>query len=39
VLPTVLDALQVPDVTLEPGAMLVVHHRKGRVVASELVAP
>ncbi len=39
VLPTVLDALQVPDVFLEPGAMLVVHHRKGRVVASELVEP
>jgi 8-oxo-(d)GTP phosphatase len=37
VLPTVLDALQVPDVTLEPGAMLVVHHRKGRVVATEPV--
>ena len=39
VLPTVLDALQVPDVELEPGSMLVVHHRKGRVVATELVAP
>jgi 8-oxo-dGTP diphosphatase len=39
VLPTVLDALQVPDVFLEPGSMLVVHHRKGRVVASELIAP
>jgi 8-oxo-(d)GTP phosphatase len=39
VLPTVLDALQVPDVALEPGAMLVVHHRKGKVVATELLAP
>ncbi|MCY4726565.1 NUDIX domain-containing protein [Nocardioides sp. STR2] len=39
VLPTVLDALEVPDVFLEPGSMLVVHHRKGRVVASELIAP
>lgn len=37
VLPTVLDALGVPDVTLEPATMLVVHHRKGRVVASERV--
>ena len=39
VLPTVLDALGVPDVRLEPGAMLVVHHRKGRVVASEVLTP
>lgn len=39
VLPTVLDALQVPDVELEPGAMLVAHHRKGRVVATQLVEP
>jgi 8-oxo-dGTP diphosphatase len=39
VLPTVLDALQVPDVFLEPGAMLVVHHRKGRVVATEHLEP
>ncbi|KRE97239.1 hypothetical protein ASG76_00460 [Nocardioides sp. Soil774] len=37
VLPTVLDALRVPDVRLEPGAMLVVHHRKRRVVASEVL--
>ena len=36
VLPTVLDALGVVgDVRLEPGEMLVVHHRKGRVVATE----
>lgn len=39
VLSTVLDALRVPDVTLEPGAMLVVHHRRGRVVATEVVDP
>jgi 8-oxo-dGTP diphosphatase len=39
VLPTVFDALGVPDVRLEPGEMLVVHHRKGRVVASEHLAP
>lgn len=39
VLPTVLDALRVPDTRLEPGSMLVVHHRKGRVVATELVEP
>lgn len=39
VLPTVLDALQVPEVELEPGAMLVAHHRKGRVVATQLVEP
>jgi 8-oxo-dGTP pyrophosphatase MutT (NUDIX family) len=39
VLPTVLDALGVPEVKLEPGAMLVVHHRKGRVVASEQLQP
>ncbi|TGN63684.1 NUDIX hydrolase [Nocardioides eburneiflavus] len=39
VLPTVLDALRVPEVKLEPGAMLVVHHCKGRVVASEQLQP
>ena len=39
VLPTVFDALQVPDAELEPGAMLVVHHRKGRVVATQHVEP
>ena len=39
VLPTVLDALRVPEVKLEPGGMLVVHHRKGRVVAWELLQP
>jgi 8-oxo-dGTP diphosphatase len=36
VLPSVVDALGLPDVELEPGAMLVVHHRKGRVVATEV---
>lgn len=35
VLPAVWDALGLPPVRLEPGAMLVVHHRKGRVVATE----
>ena len=40
VLPTVLDALGVPDdVRLEPGEMLVVHHRKGRIVATERHLP
>ncbi len=35
VLPTVFAALGVPDPRLEPGEMLVVHLRKGRVVATE----
>ncbi|HEX8780479.1 MAG TPA: NUDIX domain-containing protein [Nocardioides sp.] len=35
VLPTVLDALRVRTVRLEPGEMLVVHHRKSRIVATE----
>lgn len=35
VLPTVLDALGVRQVRLEPGEMLVVHHRKGRLLATE----
>jgi 8-oxo-dGTP diphosphatase len=39
VLPTVFDALGVPDVRLEPGEMLVVHHRKGKVVATEVLGP
>ena len=39
VLPTVLDALQLPDTKLETGSMLVVHHRKGRIVATEVVDP
>lgn len=39
VLPTVIDALGVDDVDLEPGAMLVVHHRKGKVVATEVRQP
>ena len=39
VLPTLLDALQLPDTSLEAGAMLVVHHRKGRIVATEVVDP
>jgi 8-oxo-(d)GTP phosphatase len=35
VLPTVYDTLGMRDVHLEPGGMLVVHHRKGKVVATE----
>lgn len=35
VLPTVTLAAGVPDVRLEIAEMLVVHHRKGRVVATE----
>lgn len=35
VLPAVFDALGVPDPALDPGGMLVVHLRKGRVVATE----
>lgn len=35
VLPMVWTALGVPDIELEPGGMVVVHHRKGRVVATE----
>ena len=36
VLPTVFDAIGVPDPKLAPGAMLVVHLRKGKVVGTEL---
>ena len=39
VLPTVLDALRLPETKLEPGWMLVAHHRKGRVVATEVLHP
>lgn len=35
VLPSVFDALGVPDEPLEKGGFTVVHHRKGRVVATE----
>jgi 8-oxo-dGTP pyrophosphatase MutT (NUDIX family)/phosphohistidine phosphatase SixA len=35
VLPWVFDALRVARVKLEPADMLVVHHRRGRVVAAE----
>ena len=35
VLPTVFDALGVGKVRLDPGGMLVVHHRKGKVIATE----
>jgi 8-oxo-dGTP diphosphatase len=39
VLPTVLDALRLPETKLEAGSMLVAHHRKGRVVATEVLRP
>ena len=35
VLPAVFDALGLPEQHLEPGGMLVVHQRKGKVVATE----
>ena len=35
VLPEVYDALGVADPKLEPGAMLVVHHRNGQILALE----
>ena len=39
VLPLVWDALGVPETRLEPGEMLVAHHRRGHVVAVERHAP
>ncbi len=36
VLPAVWDALGVPDPKLEPAGLLVAHHRKGKVVATEV---
>ena len=36
VLPTVWDVLGVRDARLEPAGMVVIHHRSGRVVATEL---
>jgi len=39
VLPLVWDALGIEDTKLEPAAMLVVHHRHGRVVAVEKHRP
>lgn len=36
VLPWVLQALGLPETRLEPGGMVVVHHRDGAVVATEL---
>lgn len=36
VLPSIFDALGVPDPRLDKGAMLVAHLRKGKVVATEL---
>ena len=38
VLPAVWDALGAPEVKLDPGGLVVVHHRKGRIVATELHA-
>jgi phosphohistidine phosphatase SixA/8-oxo-dGTP pyrophosphatase MutT (NUDIX family) len=35
VLPAVFDALGVRELHLEPGGLLVVHHRKGKVIATE----
>ena len=39
VLPSVCKALQVKDPDLDPGSFLVVHHRKGSVVAVERHTP
>ncbi len=39
VLPAIFDAIGVEDPGLAPGAMLVVHHRRGRVVSTELHPP
>jgi 8-oxo-dGTP diphosphatase len=39
VLPAVFDSIGVADPGLEPGAMLVVHHRRGRVLSTELHPP
>ena len=39
VLPHVFEALGVPDVKLDAGAMLVVHLRQGRVVGTETHGP
>jgi 8-oxo-(d)GTP phosphatase len=36
VLPAVFDALGMAEQALEPGGMVVVHHRKGTVVATEV---
>ncbi len=38
VLPTVWDVIGVPDASLEPAAVLIVHHRGGRVIATEVHA-
>jgi 8-oxo-dGTP diphosphatase len=39
VLPMIWAALGVPETRLEPGGMLVVHHRRGGVVAVEQHLP
>ncbi len=35
VLPSVFDALGIDEIHLEPGGLLVVHHRKGKILATE----
>lgn len=35
VLPSIFDALEIDDVKLPPAGFVVVHHRRGRVVATE----
>jgi 8-oxo-dGTP diphosphatase len=39
VIPEVLETLGIPAPRLEPGEMVVVHHRKGAVVATERIRP
>jgi 8-oxo-(d)GTP phosphatase len=39
VLPSVIDAARGPDTLLEPGEMLVIHHRRSRIVATERHLP
>jgi len=39
IIPVVLRALGLAEERLEPAEMLVVHHRKGAVVATELLRP
>lgn len=36
VLPTVWDVIGVPDASLEPAAILIVHHRGGQVIGTEV---
>lgn len=39
VLPSVFDALRLPEVNLDPGGLVVVHHRNGKVLATEQHVP